>query len=67
VTLSYYYTFHYIDRHASDVMESPRWNNLVSSHPLLVAAAFKALAQTTLPRKRPRLTVADQTSGHSST
>ena len=36
-------------------METGGWTLLINSHPNLVADAFKALAQTSLARKRPRL------------
>ncbi|XP_064396844.1 speckle-type POZ protein-like A isoform X2 [Halichondria panicea] len=58
-------TIEYINRHASDVMETSSWTSLVSGHSLLVAEVFKALALTTLPRKRPRMSNADQGTGHS--
>jgi speckle-type POZ protein len=47
----------YINNHASEVMETNGWDSLIQTHPNLVAEAFKALAcsQSTLPRKRPRL------------
>ena len=42
-------------RNAAEVMDSSGWDNLVRNHPSLVADAFKALAQSVVPRKRPRL------------
>ena len=41
--------------HAPEVMDTAGWTSLISGHPNLVADAFKALAQTSLARKRPRL------------
>ena len=41
--------------HAAEVMDTAGWTLLITSHPNLVADAFKALAQTSLARKRPRL------------
>ena len=70
-TVFTFYCVNYYDcplphRHASDVMETSSWTSLVSGHSLLVAEVFKALALTTLPRKRPRMSNADQGTGHSS-
>lgn len=45
----------FINSHAAEVMDTSGWSLLISSHPNLVADAFKALAQTSLARKRPRL------------
>ena len=41
--------------HAAEVMDTAGWTLLINSHPNLVADAFKALAQMSLARKRPRL------------
>lgn len=37
------------NRHATDVMETPGWKQMVSSNPHLVAEAFKALATQQIP------------------
>ena len=37
------------NRHATDVMETPGWKEMVSSNPHLVAEAFKALATQQIP------------------
>ena len=37
------------NRHATDVMETPGWKQMVTSNPHLVAEAFKALATQQIP------------------
>merc|ERR1712025_946739 len=37
------------NRHATDVMDTPGWKQMVSSNPHLVAEAFKALATQQIP------------------
>lgn len=41
------------NRHATDVMETPGWKQMVSSNPHLVAEAFKALATQQIPPMGP--------------
>ena len=44
-----------VGSHATDVMETPGWRELVQSHPHLVAEAFRALAsQQSPPPERPK-------------
>ena len=40
-------------RHATDVMETSGWKQMVSSNPHLVAEAFKALATQQIPPMGP--------------
>jgi len=40
-------------RHVTDVMETPGWKQMVSSHPHLIAEAFKALASQQIPPMGP--------------
>ena len=54
----------FYNSNATEVMDTPGWNNLVTNHPSLVGDAFKALALLVLPRKRRRLS-SDQTSSTS--
>ena len=35
--------------HATDVMETPAWKSMITSHPHLIAEAFRALATQQVP------------------
>ena len=39
----------YINIHATDVMETPAWKSMITSHPHLIAEAFRALATQQVP------------------
>ena len=39
----------YINIHATDVMETPAWKAMITSHPHLIAEAFRALATQQVP------------------
>lgn len=43
----------FINGHATDVMETPGWKSMISSHPHLIADAFRALASQQSPPPGP--------------
>jgi len=47
------HTLEFISSHASDVVETSGWRNMIDSHSHLVAEAFRALATSHIPRIGP--------------